>query len=48
MEECKVCDYTNYVRKGRGYLVCPKCGKDITLELVLMAELKENSLKRNK
>jgi hypothetical protein len=39
-------DYDNYVRKGRAWLVCPKCGKDITLELVLMADAnKEGELK---
>lgn len=38
-KECKNCDYENYVRKGRAYLVCPNCGRDITLELVLMSEL---------
>lgn len=29
-------DYENAIRKGRAHHVCPKCEKDITLELVLM------------
>lgn len=33
-------DYDNYIRKGRAWLVCPKCEADITLELVLMEEAK--------
>ena len=36
-EECKH-DYDNPVRKGRANLRCPKCDKDITLELVLIHE----------
>lgn len=36
MRECKTCDYENAVRKGRALYVCPKCGRDLTLELVLM------------
>jgi hypothetical protein len=36
-EECKH-DYNNYVKRGRADLHCPKCDKDITLELVLMHE----------
>ena len=39
-KECKDCDYDNAIRKGRAYHVCPKCGKDLTLELVLMYEAK--------
>lgn len=34
-------DYENYIHKGRAHYVCPKCLKDITLEVVLMFELKE-------
>lgn len=37
------CDYKNYVRKGRGNLRCKDCDRDLTLELVLMADLKGNS-----
>jgi len=33
-------DYKNCIRKGRAYYVCPICGKDITLEIVLMEEVK--------
>lgn len=38
-------DYKNYIRKGRADLRCSKCGKDITLELVIMADLKEKANK---
>lgn len=33
-------DYENAIRKGRAHYVCPKCGKDITLELVLMEQMR--------
>jgi len=42
-KQCKQCDYENYVRVGRGDLRCPKCRRDITLELVLLEEARENS-----
>ena len=38
---CKYHDYDNPVRAGRADLRCRKCGKDITLELVLMQEVEE-------
>ena len=28
-------DYDNAIRKGRAWYVCPKCGKDISLEYVM-------------
>ena len=31
-------DYENYVRKGRARYHCPKCGADISMEVVLIAE----------
>jgi hypothetical protein len=33
-------DYDNAIRKGRACYVCPKCGKDITLAIILMEEAK--------
>jgi transposase-like protein len=33
-------DYKNPIRKGRAYYVCPKCNKDITLELFLLIWIK--------
>ncbi len=36
-------DYDHPVRKGRANLRCPKCGKDITLELVFMQEAIDSS-----
>ena len=37
-------DYKNPVRKGRAHLCCPKCDKDITLEMVFIYEATEQSL----
>lgn len=31
-------DYENPIRKGRAHYVCPVCGQDITMELVLIAD----------
>lgn len=31
-------DYDNPIRKGRAHYECKHCGKDITLELVLLYE----------
>lgn len=36
--ECKVCDYKNAVRFGRADYRCPKCARQLMLELVLMHE----------
>lgn len=30
------CDFENAIRKGRANWRCPKCDRDLTLELVLM------------
>ena len=35
---CKECDYENAIRVGRANWRCPKCNRDLTLELVLMHE----------
>jgi ribosomal protein L37AE/L43A len=32
-------DFKHHVRKGRGYYVCQKCGKDITVLLVMLAKV---------
>lgn len=31
-------DYEHPVRKGRARYHCPKCGKDISMEVILLAE----------
>lgn len=36
-------DYENAVRKGYAYYVCPECGENITLELVMLAEMEEEN-----
>ena len=36
-KECEH-DYKNPIRKGRAHYVCKLCGKDLTLELVLMLQ----------
>ena len=38
VKECKDCDYDNAIRKGRAYYVCPRCGRDLTLELLLLKQ----------
>ncbi len=38
-------DYDNAVRKGRAHYVCPKCGQDITLMLVLLEDAKQGEIK---
>ena len=40
-KECKTCDYDNPIKKGRAYYVCKDCGRDITLELVLIEKAYE-------
>lgn len=32
-------DYENAIRESRAKYICPKCKKDITLELVLMQQV---------
>lgn len=39
VRECKNCNYYKAVRKGRAWLVCAKCGRDLTLEMVLLYEI---------
>ena len=39
MKPCKH-DYKNYQRIARAKFVCPKCHDDITLEVVMLKELK--------
>ena len=39
-KDCKH-DYDKPIRKGRAHYVCPKCGKDITMDLLFIAEAKE-------
>lgn len=41
MTTCQDCDYAHPKRLGRAHYVCPKCGRDLTLELVLIAECLE-------
>lgn len=36
--------YKDPVRKGRAHYVCRKCGQDITMELVLIAQADFDSL----
>ena len=40
-------DYENAKREGRARYTCPKCGRDITLELVLMEQAKTPSTEPN-
>ncbi len=42
-KECNQCDYENPVRYGRADLRCKDCGRDITLELVLMYEVENKN-----
>jgi predicted RNA-binding Zn-ribbon protein involved in translation (DUF1610 family) len=35
-------DYEHPEKKGRAHYVCPKCGKDITMELVFMNECEKD------
>lgn len=50
MNDCPTCHLVpkEYIRKGRANLRCPDCDRDVTLELVLLAEFKEreNELRR--
>ena len=38
-------DFENCVRKGRARYHCPKCGADISFELVLIAEIDSENTK---
>lgn len=35
---CKQCDFKNAIRKGRANWICPRCGRQLMLEMVFMAE----------
>lgn len=39
-EECRH-DYDNALRKGRAFWICPDCGGDITMDLVLIREIED-------
>lgn len=43
-KDCKH-DFEHPVRLGRAKYICPKCDKDITLELVFIADLTDPSPK---
>lgn len=34
-------DYTNFIRAGRSVFLCPKCRKDITIDVIWLAKLKD-------
>jgi predicted RNA-binding Zn-ribbon protein involved in translation (DUF1610 family) len=38
VKKCKTCDYENAVRYGRADMRCPKCGRQLMLELFFMHE----------
>ena len=42
-DECNQCDLENYIRKSRAYFVCNNCGRDITLEVVLLSEVENET-----
>lgn len=42
MTECETCDYDNAVRHGRADYRCPKCGRQLIFELVLMQSMVDN------
>lgn len=48
MCDCKFDLRTEAVRKGRAHYVCPICGVDCTLTLVLLYELDEKQKKAKK
>lgn len=37
--ECKTCDYGNAIRYGRADWRCPRCGRQLMLEIVLMYDV---------
>jgi hypothetical protein len=41
-KECKFCDFDNPVYTGLGHFRCKDCGRDLTLELVLLKEKELN------
>jgi ribosomal protein L37AE/L43A len=46
-KECQYCDFKNPLRLGRAYYVCRKCGRDLTLELVLLRDLESTKNKKS-
>ena len=40
-------DYENAVRCGRAFYICPICREDISMEIILLEELKQDSIKIN-
>lgn len=37
-KECKQCDFKNAIRHGRADWRCPRCGRQLMLEMVFMAD----------
>lgn len=48
-KECQQCDFDNPTKKGRGYWCCPNCGRDYSVEYVMLweARLEDEKLKKN-
>ena len=42
MKECKTCDFKNAIRKGRADWRCPKCGRQLMLDMVFMTDADVN------
>lgn len=38
VKHCKQCDFKNAIRKGTANYVCPRCGRQLLLDMVMMAE----------
>lgn len=43
VKDCENCDYDNAVRQGRADWRCPKCGRKLMLEMVLMKKAEEKT-----
>ena len=39
-KECRNCPLNKAVHKGRAYWVCPDCGRDMSLEYLIICEAK--------
>lgn len=37
-KECKQCDFKNAIRKGRADWRCPRCDRNLMIEMVYMAQ----------
>lgn len=46
-QECENCDFDNAVRHGRADWRCPKCGRQLMLEMVLMKEAEDKTHPEN-